>query len=87
MERWVAPPKRVTSPTWGPPPPSKQALKEVSRLQSQGIATPVILKLNPFAMITYAKQLKLEHCNRKMESLSHCITKRSLQANVHGFVF
>ena len=22
MDRWVPPPKRVTSPTWGPPPPS-----------------------------------------------------------------
>ena len=26
MEMRVTPPKRVTSPTWGPPPPSKQAL-------------------------------------------------------------
>ena len=26
MDRRVTPPKRVTSPTWGPPPPSKQAL-------------------------------------------------------------
>ena len=26
MDRWVTPPKRVTSPTWGPPPPYKQAL-------------------------------------------------------------
>ena len=28
MDRQVTPPKRVTSPTWGPPPPPcKQALK------------------------------------------------------------
>ena len=27
MDRRVTPPKRVTSPTWGPPPPRKQALK------------------------------------------------------------
>ena len=27
MVRWVTPPKRVTSPIWGPPPPCKQALK------------------------------------------------------------
>ena len=27
MERRVTPPRRVTSPTWGPPPPCKQALK------------------------------------------------------------
>ena len=26
MDRWVTPLKRVTSPTWGPPPPCKQAL-------------------------------------------------------------
>ena len=26
MDRRVIPPKRVTSPTWGPPPPCKQAL-------------------------------------------------------------
>ena len=27
MDRRVTPPKRVTSPTWGPPPPCKQALR------------------------------------------------------------
>ena len=26
MDSWVTPPKRVTSSTWGPPPPCKQAL-------------------------------------------------------------
>ena len=26
MNRRVTPPKRVTSPTWGPPPPCKEAL-------------------------------------------------------------
>ena len=26
MDRWVTPPKRVISPTWGPPTPCKQAL-------------------------------------------------------------
>ena len=26
MDRWVTPPKRVTSLTWGPPPPCKQVL-------------------------------------------------------------
>ena len=28
MDRWVTPPKQVTSPTWGPPPPCKQALDD-----------------------------------------------------------
>ena len=27
MDRQVTPPKRVTSPTWGPPPPCTQALR------------------------------------------------------------
>ena len=27
MDTWVTPPKRVTSPTWDPPPPCKQVLK------------------------------------------------------------
>ena len=33
MDRWVTPPKRVTSPTWGPPPPCKQALKKTRKLR------------------------------------------------------
>ena len=28
MDRRVTPPTRVTSPTWGPPPPCKQALRK-----------------------------------------------------------
>ena len=31
VDRRVTPPKRVTSPTWGPPPPCKQALNDVTR--------------------------------------------------------
>ena len=27
MDSWVTPPKRVTSPTWGLPPPGKHALR------------------------------------------------------------
>ena len=29
MDRRVTPPKRVTSPTWGPPPPRKRALRQL----------------------------------------------------------
>ena len=29
VDRWVIPPKRVTSPNWGPPPPCKQGLSLV----------------------------------------------------------
>ena len=31
MDRRVTPPYRVTSPTWGPPPPCKQALTNAHR--------------------------------------------------------
>ena len=27
MDRWDTPPERAASPTWGPPPPCKQALR------------------------------------------------------------
>ena len=33
MGRRVIPPKRVTSPTWGPPPPCKQALNQQQLMQ------------------------------------------------------
>ena len=32
MDRRVTPPKQVTTPTWGPSPPSKQALKKTFSL-------------------------------------------------------
>ena len=35
-DRRVTPPKRVTSPTWGPPPPCKQALNRDDFLQYNG---------------------------------------------------
>ena len=41
MDRRVTPPQRVTSPTWGPPPPCKQALKLTLR-NSHVYALPFI---------------------------------------------
>ena len=46
MDRRVTPPKRVTSPTWGPPPPCKQALIEAY----------IQLKLHPFPVYSYSQQ-------------------------------
>ena len=34
MDRRVTPHKRVTSPTWGPPPPCKQAVRVFEALQA-----------------------------------------------------
>ena len=31
MDSWLTPPKRVTSPTWGPTPPCEQALLALQR--------------------------------------------------------
>ena len=33
MDRRATPPERVTSPTWGPPPPRKQALNRDFKMQ------------------------------------------------------
>ena len=33
INRWVTPPKDVTSPTWGPLPPCKQAVKLFNKLR------------------------------------------------------
>ena len=35
MDRRVTPPKRVTSPSWGPPPPCKQALSRVNPVKAR----------------------------------------------------
>ena len=40
MERLVAPPRRGTSPTWGPPPPCEQALRTPSYVLIAGLALP-----------------------------------------------
>ena len=40
MDRRVTPPKRVTSPTWGPPPPCKQALNYVQGSYLQVLPFP-----------------------------------------------
>ena len=38
MDRRVTPPKQVSSPTWGPPPPCKQALINYAILARQYLA-------------------------------------------------
>ena len=44
MNRRVTPPKRVHSPTWGPPPPCKQALTEVQRNCWCGVSVQWIVR-------------------------------------------
>ena len=48
MDKWVTPPKRVSSPTWGPPPTCKQALNVATiRIETVSILelTVVLLKV------------------------------------------
>ena len=54
MDRQVNPPKRVTSPTWGPPPPCKQALSFKFFLQL------LCISLGPL-IFPYSVQILLEN--------------------------
>ena len=45
MDGQVTPPKRVTSPTWGPSPPCKQALSYVVDVTAElfyGVSRPIL---------------------------------------------
>ena len=53
MDRWVTLPKRVTSPTWGPPPPCAQTLKDMitedesnEKLILQQLLSLILSKMN-----------------------------------------
>ena len=72
----------------GPDCPSQRG---VQLRESRGIVIPIILQLNLFLQwihvcLACTKQLKLEHCNRKVELCSHYAILCSLQANDHGLM-
>ena len=46
MDRQITPPKRVTSPTWGPPPPCKQALSLITYKCDLPLPFPPVLSTN-----------------------------------------
>ena len=48
MDRRVTLPKRDTSPTWGPPPPCKQALRATLRACSHGGGGPPVGEVTRF---------------------------------------
>ena len=80
MERLVTPPKRGTSPTWGPPPPCEQALRKFEKRHfglPGGVETTIKLciffSLVQINAITSIDVLWLTH-NRTLdlpESLNH----------------
>ena len=51
---WVTPPKRVTLPTWSPPPPCKQALNLHAQLQLGG---PLWLHLTDYSLFNMMYEL------------------------------
>ena len=50
MDRRVTPSKRVTSPTWGPPPPCKQALSQKYARRIYLAAMSILKLLSVFMM-------------------------------------
>ena len=69
MDKRVTPPKRVTSPTWGPPPPCKQALSytfyggNVVRVPDHCFSLPLIFTLHwwPLAFLILLPPLQDYH--------------------------
>ena len=60
MDWRVTPPKRVTSPTWGPPPPLKKALKRetsrnslVTRFFGGNVCVPVHFGFSPWWTLAF----------------------------------
>ena len=60
MDRRVTPPKRVTSPTWGPPPPSEQALRKTHAVRAclHGVGDPGLVGLFSFVFTLWGTQNK-----------------------------
>ena len=59
VERWVTPPRRVTSPTWGPPPPCKQALSS---------STFSVLRLPDWALHNRTWYRARNYCHRSPQA-------------------
>ena len=52
MDRRVTPTKRVTSPTWGPPPPCKQALRVIIIIYTKKLLNSDWLKKECSSLVT-----------------------------------
>ena len=61
--RWITPPKRVTSPTWGPPPPCKQAVRVVNTQGGKLLVTTALNSIDNFnkRMIPYRSKMPDEN--------------------------
>ena len=66
MNRWITPPKRVTSPTWSPPPPCKQAVRAINT-QGGKLLVTMCIELNSIQnnfnkrMMPYRSKMPVEN--------------------------
>ena len=67
MDRQVTPPKRVTSPTWGPSPPCKQALKKRKKNSSKCVhVLRIIHKTSRGGMSRCTRAVASKKCTKKV---------------------
>ena len=57
MDRRVTPPKRVTSPSWGPPPPCKQALSATFEFRFESFKSISLLILFVYKLMTGSSKI------------------------------
>ena len=73
MDRRVTPPKRVTSPAWGPPPPCKQALKQFLNYSAAEnpccIFHPTLL-ISSSSILLYLFDTQIMNCLARHKNLS-----------------
>ena len=72
MDRRVTPPKWVTSPTWGPPPPCKQALRgtQVTNIKQDKVSKENVVQPNSAATTKIEnskKQIKVYYGKTKQQ--------------------
>ena len=82
LNRWVTPPKRVTSPAWGPPPPCKRALNFCNKLldlprwhlpkEAPGVFTSVFINVPiPYSVVHSQGRHIKEKLDSKLISERH----------------
>ena len=70
MDRRVTPPKRVTSPTWGPSPPCKQALEFSSFLGIYTVTLICIVKLADEVCASHTKHVGVSKTILQLKKLT-----------------
>ena len=89
MDKRVNPPKRITSPTWGPPSPCKQALNLSLRRR---LVSPIYCKLQQMTAVTFNHVDHVFSVTSNVWSDEACFTRRiksitckTVYGQVHNF--